>query len=67
MKADVVFGMWGGGVMGRLFPPVTIFLYLFLCAGYFFNAFDWDQRTFKKLIILPLSGVYSNNWLGQIN
>ena len=24
----------------RLFPPVTIFLYLFPCAGYFFNAFD---------------------------
>ena len=24
----------------RLFPPVTIFLDLFLCAGYFFNAFD---------------------------
>ena len=23
-----------------LFPPVTIFLDLFLCAGYFFNAFD---------------------------
>ena len=22
------------------FPPVTIFLDLFLCAGYFFNAFD---------------------------
>ena len=50
----------------RLFPPVTIFLDLFLCAGYFFNAFDWNQRTFKKLIILPLSGVYSNNWLGQL-
>ena len=24
----------------RLFPPVTIFLDLFLCAGYFFNDFD---------------------------
>ena len=24
----------------RLFPPVRIFPYLFLCAGYFFNAFD---------------------------
>ena len=24
----------------RLFPPVTIFLDLFPCAGYFFNAFD---------------------------
>ena len=24
----------------RLFPPVRIFLYLFLRAGYFFNAFD---------------------------
>ena len=24
----------------RLFPPVTIFLDLFLCAGYFFNASD---------------------------
>ena len=24
----------------RLFPPVTIFLDLFLRAGYFFNAFD---------------------------
>ena len=23
----------------HLFPPVTIFLGLFLCAGYFFNAF----------------------------
>ena len=24
----------------RLFAPVTLFLHLFLCAGYFFNAFD---------------------------
>ena len=24
----------------RLFPPVTIFLDLFPCAGYFFNASD---------------------------
>ena len=24
----------------RLFPPVTIYLDLFLRAGYFFNAFD---------------------------
>ena len=24
----------------RLFPPVTIYLDLFLHAGYFFNAFD---------------------------
>ena len=28
------------GSQRRLFPPVTIFLDLFLCAGYFFNAFD---------------------------
>ena len=51
----------------RLFPPVTIKPNLFPRAGYFFNAFDWDQRNSKSLIILPLSGVYSNNWLGQIN
>ena len=43
----------------RLFPPVTIFLDLFPCAGYFFNAFDWNQRTSQSLIILTLSGAYS--------
>ena len=43
----------------RLFPPVTIFVKLFPRAGYFFNAFDGDQRNSKSLIILDLSGAYS--------
>ena len=43
----------------RLFPPVTIFLDLFPRAGNFFNAFDWNQRISKSLIILDLSGAYS--------
>ena len=49
----------------RLFPPVTIFLDLFPCAGYFFNASDWDKRNSKSLIILYLSGAYSKYLLGQ--
>ena len=43
----------------RLFPPVTIFVNLFPRAGYFFNAFDWDKRNSKRLIILDLSGAHS--------
>ena len=51
----------------RLFPPVTIFLDLFPSAGYFFNAFDLDQRTSKKLIILPVSGAYSKSCASRYN
>ena len=51
----------------RLFPPVTIFLDLFPCAGYFFNAFDWDKRNSKKLIYLDLSGRFSKTWAVEIN
>ena len=39
----------------RLFPPVTIKPNLFPRAGYFFK----DQQTFKSLIILDVSRVYS--------
>ena len=34
---------------------------------YFFNAFDWEQRNSKSLIILDVSGVYSKRWQGKIN
>ena len=45
----------------RLFPPVTIFLDLFPRAGYFFNAFDWDQRNSKSLIICTCPGIILSN------